>query len=61
MRAWKAEKAMQEKMKKELEDALPKLNPDHTFTPNTNGEGNFQGLSFDFSQDMPRIEIELKR
>ncbi len=60
MRAWKAEKAMEEKMKKEAEDALPKLNPDHTFSPNSNGEGDFQGMSFDFSQDMAKVEIELE-
>jgi DNA invertase Pin-like site-specific DNA recombinase len=61
MRAWKKEKAIEEKLKQELDEATAKLTLDHAFASEPNGNGDFQSMGFDFSQDMPEINIELER
>ena len=58
MRAWKKEKAQEEMKEKELAEATAKINLDHAYTPEASREDTFQDMRFDFSQDMPKIEIE---
>jgi DNA invertase Pin-like site-specific DNA recombinase len=60
MRAWKKEKALEEKIRKEVEEATAKITLDHGFSTGPTSEVDFQDMSFDFSQDLPKIEIELK-
>jgi DNA invertase Pin-like site-specific DNA recombinase len=61
MRALKKEKAMEEKIKQELEEATAKITLDHGPNPEQASDTNFQSMSFDFSQNLPKIEIELER
>ena len=57
MRALKKEKAMEEKLKQEMEEATAKISLDHGPNPEPAPAINFQDISFDFSQDLPRIEL----
>lgn len=59
MRAVKQEKALEEKQKQELELATAKITLDHGFSQSLS-ESEFKDMSFDFSQDFPKIEIEMK-
>lgn len=61
MRAWRAEKVLQEKLEKEALEALPKLDLDHTFASKQSLTDEFKDMSFDFSGNFPDIEIELER
>ena len=61
MRVWKKEKALEEMKEKELAESTAKINLDHGYDPDTPKEDTFQGMSFDFSKEMPKIEIELER
>ncbi len=61
MRAWKKEKALEEKIKQDLDEATAKLTLDHSFTNPPTLEGDLKDLSFDFSQNLPDIQIELER
>lgn len=61
MRAWKKEKALEEMKEKELAEATAKISLDHGFAPETSRYDTFQDVSFDFSQNMPKIEFELER
>jgi hypothetical protein len=61
MRAWKKEKALEELKEKELAEATAKINLDHAYAPESSRDDSFLDMSFDFSKDMPKIEIELKR
>ncbi len=61
MRALKAEKVVQEKIEKDLDEATAKIKLDHTFISDSNHEGEFQDRSFDFSQNLPDVGLELER
>ena len=61
MRAWKKEKALEEMKEKELAEATAKINLDHAYSPETPKDNTFQDMNFDFSKEMPKIEIELER
>lgn len=61
MRAWKKEKAIEERLKQELDEATAKLTFDHGFTSSQKSNGELQDMTFDFSQDLPEIGIELER
>lgn len=61
MRALKKEKAMEEKIKQELDEATAKITLDHEPNSEPASDTDFQDMSFDFSHDLPRIEIELER
>ena len=61
MRSWKKEKAIEEKIKQEMEEATAKITLDHAFASAPNSDGDFKDMSFDFSQDLPKIEFELER
>jgi DNA invertase Pin-like site-specific DNA recombinase len=61
MRAWKKEKALEELKEKELAEATAKINLDHAYVPEMSNDEKFQDMSFDFSKDLPKIEIELER
>ncbi len=61
MRALKAEKAVQEKIEKELDEETAKIKLDHAFVTDANQKGEFQDMSFDFSQNLSAIGIELER
>lgn len=61
MRAWKKEKALEEMKEKELAEATAKINLDHAYSPETPKDDTFQDMNFDFSKEMPKIEIELER
>jgi DNA invertase Pin-like site-specific DNA recombinase len=58
MRAIKKEKALAEQIKKDLDEATAKITLDHAFVAEPIREGDFKDMSFDFSQDLPKIEIE---
>ncbi len=61
MRAWKKEKALEEMKEKELAEATAKINLDHAYSHETPKDVTFQDMNFDFSKEMPKIEIELER
>ena len=61
MRALKAEKAMQDKIEKELAEETAKIKLNHAFISEPNQSGEHQGMTFDFSQNLPEIGIELER
>lgn len=61
MRAWKKEKALEEKIRQEEEAAIAKITLDHSFKPEANEGAKFEGMTFDFSQNLPEIEFELER
>ena len=61
MRALKKEKAIEEKIKQELDEATARITLDHGPNSEVGSDADFQGMSFDFSQDLPKIEIELER
>ena len=61
MRAWKKEKALEDLKEKELAEATAKINLDHAYSPETPKDNTFQDMNFDFSKEMPKIEIELER
>jgi hypothetical protein len=61
MRSWKKEQAIEEKIKQEMEEATAKITLDSGFDPAPVSTGEFQDIIFDFSQNMPKIEIELER
>ena len=46
---------------KELAEATAKINLDHAYAPETQKADTFQDMNFDFSKEMPKIEIELER
>ncbi len=61
MRAWKKEKALEDLKEKELAEATAKINLDHAYAPESSRDDSFLDMSFDFSKEMPKIEIELER
>jgi DNA invertase Pin-like site-specific DNA recombinase len=61
MRAWKKEQALEEMKDKELAEATAKINLDHAYSHETPKDVTFQDMNFDFSKEMPKIEIELER
>lgn len=61
MRALKKEKAMEEKIRQEMEEATAKITLDHAFTSTPTSAGDFKDMNFDFSQDLPKIEFDLER
>jgi DNA invertase Pin-like site-specific DNA recombinase len=61
MRAWKKEKAEEEKLAQELEEATAKITLDSSFSPSPVQHNEFKDLDFHLSRDLPTIEIELER
>lgn len=61
MRAMKKEKAIEEKLKQEQDEATAKITLDHGPNSEVTSDADFQDMSFDFSQNLPEIGIELER
>jgi DNA invertase Pin-like site-specific DNA recombinase len=61
MRAWKKEKAEEENRQRELDEATAQITLDHSFTPGANKVNESEGMTFDFSQDLSKVEFELER
>ncbi|MFZ4713626.1 MAG: recombinase family protein [Bacteriovoracaceae bacterium] len=61
MRALKKEKAIEEKLKQEQDEATAKITLDHRPNQVVTSDPDFKDMSFDFSQNLPEIEIELER
>lgn len=61
MRAMKKEKAEEEKIKKEFDESTAKITLDSTFIPGAPTYDGSKDMTFDFSENWPKIEFELER
>lgn len=61
LRAMKAEKVLQAQIDKKLAEETAKIKLDHGFVSEARQANELQGVTFDFSQELPEIGIELER
>ena len=61
MRAWKKEKLIAEKKKQEEDEAAAKITLDFSPKKENHKEGGYEGMSFDFLENVEKVEIEFER
>jgi hypothetical protein len=61
MRAWKKEKALEQQKQKEEDEATAKITLDYSPSPESHQGNGYEGMNFDFSEDMKKVDFELER
>lgn len=61
MRAWKKEKILEQQKQNELDEATSKITLDFLPSQESHQAGGYEGMNFDFSEDMEKVDFELER
>jgi transposase len=61
MRAWKKEKILEQQKQNELDEATSKITLDFSPRKESNQAGGYEGMNFNFSEDMEKVDFELER
>lgn len=61
MRAWKKEKILEQQKQNELDEATSKITLDFSPSQDGNQASGYEGMNFDFSEDMQKVDFELER
>ncbi len=61
MRAWKKEKALEQQKQKEEDEATAKITLDYSPSPESHQGNGYEGMNFDFSEDIGKVDFELER